>query len=92
MYAVPSTQGGLKMTTDIEQLILDKRSLFEKTYRDIIIWFRYEKELDSWYFLMIDKRHHDSCIERILSNLQLKYANLDVLWYEFESMRRRLML
>lgn len=79
------------MTNYVEQLLLDKRGQFEDEYGDIIIWFKYKKELDSWYILMMDKKNREKYIERVLSNTQIEYANLDILWFEFDSMRRRLM-
>lgn len=79
------------MTNYVEQLLLDKRGHFEDAYGDIIIWFKYEKALDSWRILMMDKKNRDRGIERLFSNTRIEYANLDIIWFEFDSMRRRLM-
>ena len=78
------------MNNYTEQLLIDKRGQFEDEYGDVIIWFKYEKALDSWYILMMDKKNRAKYIERLLSNAQIEYANLDILWFEFDSMRRRL--
>lgn len=79
------------MIKEVERLIINKRGQFEEEFGDIIIWYDYHKEQDTWYFLMMDKKNRDKHIERAISNVQIEYANLDILWFEFDSMRRRLM-
>lgn len=79
------------MINEVERLIINKRGQFEDEYKDIIIWYDYYKDQDTWYFLMMDKKNRDGYIERAISNAQIEYANIDVLWFEFDSMRRRLM-
>ena len=79
------------MISDVERLIINKRGQFEDEFGDIIIWYDYNKDQNIWYFLMMDKKNRDKHIERAISDAQIGYANLDILWFEFDSMRRRLM-
>ena len=92
MSDVPNMLGGLKMTSKIEQLLLDKRGQFEDEHGDIIIWFQKDRDLDGWRVLMLDKRNRDRNIERVLSNTVIECANIDILWYTFTEMRNRLMV
>lgn len=78
------------MNSDINQLILDKRGLFEDTYRDIIIWYKYNENLNSWHFRMLDKKNKGRFIERLISKAQIEYASFDILSSEFNSMRKEL--
>ena len=78
------------MNSAVNQLILDKRGLFEDTYRDIIIWYKYNENLNSWYFRMLDKKNKGRFIERLISKAQIEYASFDILSSEFNSMRKEL--
>ena len=91
MSVVQSMLGELQMISDVERLIINKRGQFEDEFGDIIIWYDYNKDQNSWYFLMMGKKNRDKHIERTISNAQIGCANLDILWFEFDSMRRRLM-
>jgi hypothetical protein len=78
------------MSKYVEQLLNDKRGQFEDEYGDVIIWFKYEKVLDSWRILMLDKKNREKRIEKLISNTMIEQAKLDILWFEFDNMRREL--
>ena len=90
MFAVLNMLGEKIMSKYVEQLLNDKRGQFEDKYGDVIIWFKYEKVLDSWRILMLDKKNREKRIEKLISNTMIEQAKLDILWFEFDNMRREL--
>ena len=90
MFAVLNMLGEKIRSKYVEQLLNDKRGQFEDKYGDVIIWFKYEKVLDSWRILMLDKKNREKRIEKLISNTMIEQAKLDILWFEFDNMRREL--
>lgn len=79
------------MNSEIEQLLIDKCGQFKDEFGDVIIWFNYYKSVNGWRILMLDRKNRSRTVERLISNTQIECANFDILWFEFENMRRGLL-